>query len=112
MRSTSNAISIEALLSRIPVEQRIVSWRGEAADVAYLQRKLEEISAVPARFYKLVNKAKSISEEFLPLSLLKSLDRTDVIAYADGALGFWSRLVALQLGAPAICGLVSPGAAE
>jgi 3-dehydroquinate dehydratase/shikimate dehydrogenase len=98
------------LLDRIPVEQRIVSWQGEAPDVAHLQRKLEEISAVPARFYRLVNKARSISEEFLPLRLLKSLDRTDVIAYADGGLGFWTRLVALQLGAPAVCGLVSPGA--
>ena len=33
----------EALLSRIPVENRIVSWHGEAADVAQLQRKFEEI---------------------------------------------------------------------
>jgi 3-dehydroquinate dehydratase/shikimate dehydrogenase len=99
----------EELLCRIPVEQRIVSWQGEASDVAHLQRKVEEISAVPARFYRIINRANSISEEFLPLSLLKSLDRTDVIAYANGALGFWSRLVALQLGAPAICGLVSPG---
>ena len=99
----------EELLCRIPVEQRIVSWQGEASDVARLQRKVEEISAVPARFYRIINTANSISEEFLPLSLLKSLDRTDVIAYANGALGFWSRLVALQLGAPAICGLVSPG---
>jgi 3-dehydroquinate dehydratase/shikimate dehydrogenase len=98
-----------ALLSRIPVAQRIVSWQGEAWDVAHLQRKLEELSAVPARFYRLVNKAKRISDEFLPLALLKSLDRTDVIAYANGALGFWSRVVALQLGAPAVCGLVSPG---
>ena len=98
----------EELLCRIPVEQRIVSWQGEASDVARLQRKVEEISAVPARFYRIINTANSISEEFLPLSLLKSLDRTDVIAYAKGALGFWSRLVALQLGAPAICGLVSP----
>lgn len=98
----------EELLCRIPVEQRIVSWQGEASDVAHLQRKVEEISAVPARFYRIINTANSISEEFLPLSLLKSLDRTDVIAYANGALGFWSRLVALQLGAPAICGLVSP----
>jgi 3-dehydroquinate dehydratase/shikimate dehydrogenase len=95
-----------ALLSRIPVEQRIVTWRGEASDVAQLRRKLEEISAVPARFYKLINKAARISEEFLPLSLLQSLERTDVIAYAEGALGFWSRLVALQLGAPAVCGTV------
>ena len=99
----------ESLLSRIPVEQRTVSWHGEAADVVQLQRKLEEISAVPARFYKLVNKAKSISEEFLTLSFLKSLDRTNVIAYADGSLGFWNRLVALQLGAPAVCCAVSQG---
>ena len=98
-----------SLLSQIPVAQRIVSWQGKATDVGQLQRKLEEISAIPARFYKLVNKAASISEEFLPLSWLQSLNRTDVIAYADGALGFWSRLVALQLGAPAICGLVSQG---
>jgi 3-dehydroquinate dehydratase/shikimate dehydrogenase len=102
----------EALLSRIPVEQRIVSWQGVASDVADLRRKLEEISAIPARFYKLVNKARDIREEFLPLNLLKSLERRDVVAYADGSLGFWSRLVALQLGAPAICGAVlqeSPG---
>ena len=98
-----------ALLSRTPVDQRIVSWQGKATDAAHLQRKLEEISAFPARFYKLVNQAESISEEFLPLSLLQSLDRSDVIAYAEGALGFWSRLVALQLGAPAICGHVSQG---
>jgi hypothetical protein len=37
----------EELLCRIPVEQRIVSWQGEASDVAHLQRKVEEISAVP-----------------------------------------------------------------
>ena len=98
----------QALLSRILVEQRIVTWRGEATDVTQLRRKLEEISRIPARFYKVVNKARNISEEFLPLSLLKSLERTDVIAYADGALGFWSRIVALQLGAPAVCGAVSP----
>lgn len=94
----------ETLGRRIPVEQRIVSWRGEVSDVAELQRKLDEMSAIPARFYKLVNNARNISEEFLPLSFLKSLDRSEVIAYAAGSLGFWSRLVALQLGAPAVCG--------
>jgi 3-dehydroquinate dehydratase/shikimate dehydrogenase len=99
----------ESLLSRIPSEQRIVSWHGEAADVGRLRCKLEEMSAVPARLYKLVNKARNISEEFLPLSFLQSLDRREVIAYADGALGFWSRIVALQLGAPAVCGAVLQG---
>ena len=95
--------------SRIPAEQRIVTWNGPAADLPELQRCFEEISAVPARFYKLVNIADNIREEFVPLTLLKSLGRTDTIAYANGSLGFWSRLVALQLGAPGIFGLVSPG---
>lgn len=99
----------ETLLRRIPVEQRIVSWRGEASEVAVLEHKLAELSAVPARFYKLVNNARNISEEFLPLSFLKALDRSDVIAYAEGSLGFWSRLVALQLGAPAVCGTAGQG---
>jgi 3-dehydroquinate dehydratase/shikimate dehydrogenase len=50
-----------------------------------------------------------MSDEFIPLSLLKALGRSDTIAYASGPLGFWSRLAALQLGAPAILGLVSQG---
>ena len=99
----------EAALREIPVEHRIVSWYSHAANVAQLQSKLAQLAAVPARFYKLVNTATSITEEFLPLTFLKSLNRTDTIAYANGTLGFWSRLVALQLGAPAIFGLASPG---
>ncbi|HKS09967.1 MAG TPA: type I 3-dehydroquinate dehydratase [Pyrinomonadaceae bacterium] len=98
----------EDVLNRIPVEQRIVSWYGEASNLAELQARFSEVSAIPARFYKLVNKARTISEEFLPLQLLKSLGRTDTIAYAKGSLGFWTRLAALQLGAPAIFGLASP----
>lgn len=99
----------ENLLSKIPVEQRIVSWHGEASDLAELQARFEQLAAIPARFYKLVNTARTISEEFLPLHLLKSLGRTDTIAYANGSLGFWTRLAALQVGAPAIFGLASPG---
>ena len=97
------------LLSRVPIEQRIVSWQGEATNVTQLQERLAEMSTVPARFYKLVNKARNVKEEFLPLHFLKSLDRSDVVAYASDGLGFWTRLIALQLGAPAIFGLVAPG---
>lgn len=99
----------EELLGRIPAEQRIVSWSGEASDLAELQSRFAAMATIPARFYKLVNTTRTISEEFLPLHLLKSLGRTDVIAYARGSLGFWTRLAALQLGAPAIFGRVSPG---
>jgi 3-dehydroquinate dehydratase / shikimate dehydrogenase len=98
-----------ALLSRIPIEQRIISWSGEASDSAELRTTFARLAETPARFYKLVIKARTISEEFLPLHLLKSLGRSDTIAYANGPLGFWTRLAALQLGAPAIFGLAAPG---
>jgi 3-dehydroquinate dehydratase/shikimate dehydrogenase len=95
------------LLSQIPFEQRLISWYGKANDLAELRARFDQLSATPASVYKLVTRAARISDEFTPLLLLKSLGRTDTIAYATGLLGFWSRLAALQLGAPAISGLVS-----
>jgi 3-dehydroquinate dehydratase/shikimate dehydrogenase len=62
------------------------------------------VSSVPAAAYKLVTNANTIAEEFLPLFLLNSLKRTDTIAFSHGPLGFWNRLIALRLGAPAIFG--------
>jgi 3-dehydroquinate dehydratase/shikimate dehydrogenase len=97
----------ENLLSQIPVEKRQVSWHGQANDLTSLQAQFSQLSSVPASVYKLVTTSARINDEFIPLSLLRSLRRTDTIAYATGSLGFWSRLVALQLGAPAISGLVS-----
>jgi 3-dehydroquinate dehydratase/shikimate dehydrogenase len=103
----------ERLLAQIPIEKRLVSWHGPANDLAELQARFERLSSARASVYKLVTTATKISDEFTPLSLLKSLARTDTIAYSTGLLGFWSRLAALQLGAPAISGLVSqPSAAN
>ena len=95
----------------IPPEQRLLSWYGEVNDVSTLTERFEELASVPAAVYKLVTNAASIAEEFLLLTLLNSLKRDDVIAFANGPLGFWSRIVALHLGAPAIFGLVSGGSA-
>lgn len=95
-----------SLLAEIPVAKRCVSWSGPASHLAELRARFEQLSSVPAAIYKLTTKTSRIADEFVPLSLLRSLGRTDTIAYADGPLGFWSRLLALQLGAPAIFGLV------
>jgi 3-dehydroquinate dehydratase/shikimate dehydrogenase len=97
----------QKLLAKIPIEKRLVSWHGPANDLSELQARFKRLSSTPASLYKLVTTAGKISDEFTPLSLLKSLARTDTIAYSTGLLGFWSRLAALQLGAPAIYGLVS-----
>jgi 3-dehydroquinate dehydratase / shikimate dehydrogenase len=99
----------DELLQQIPPEKRLLTWYGQASELSELNDGFEQISAVPASVYKLVSAAASIAEEFLPLSLLKSLKRTDTIAFSTGPLGFWNRLLALQLGSPAIFGLVGSG---
>jgi len=99
------------LLNQIPQEKRVVSWSGRVTNSSELRDRFDQVSAVPAGLYKLVTQAERIGEEFLPLWLLKSLRRTDTVTYAQGSLGFWSRLLAVQLGAPAILGAVAPNAA-
>lgn len=98
------------VLSAVPQEKRLVSWYGQAGNSSELRERFDQVSSVPASLYKIVTTAERISEEFLPLWLLKSLRRTDTVAYAQGPLGFWNRLVALQLGAPAIFGAAAPNA--
>src|ERR1700755_1389018 len=99
------------LFEVIPVEKRLLSWYGRVNDLSQLNDRFTQLSSVPAAAYKIVTTAETIAGEFLPLSLLKSLQRSDTIAFAKGPLGFWNRLLALQLGAPAIYGLVSGGSA-
>lgn len=101
----------EDLLEVIPAEKRLLSWHGQVNDLSQLKDRFAQLSSVPASAYKIVTTAETIAEEFLPLSLLKSLNRTDTIAFSNGPLGFWNRLVALHLGSPAIFGLVSDGSA-
>ena len=101
----------EDLLEVIPFEKRLLSWYGRVNDLSELNDRFAQLSSIPAAAYKIVTNAETIAEEFLPLSLLKSLNRTDTIAFSNGPLGFWNRLVALQLGAPAIFGLVTGGSA-
>jgi 3-dehydroquinate dehydratase / shikimate dehydrogenase len=97
------------LLEVIPPEQRLLSWYGHVNDLATLSERFEQLASVPAAVYKLVTNAASIAEEFLTLTLLNSLRRDDTIAFANGPLGFWNRIVGLHLGAPAIFGLVGRG---
>ena len=94
----------DELLQLVPPEKRLLSWYGSVNELTELSERFEQLSSVPAAGYKLVTSADTIAQEFLPLYLLNSLRRTDTIAYANGPLGFWNRLVSLYLGAPAIFG--------
>lgn len=95
------------LLEEVSAERRLISWYGPACDLSELKARHAQLCLAPAANYKLICRADNIRDEFAPLSLLKSLSRADTIAYSEGPLGFWSRLVALHLGAPAIYGAVA-----
>lgn len=101
----------EELLQLIPAEKRVVSWYGRVNDLSELNDRFAQLSSVPAAAYKIVTTATTIAEEFLPLALLRALNRTDTIAFSHGPLGFWNRLLALRLGAPAIFGIAGAGSA-
>jgi len=94
------------LLAEIPPQKRLISWHGPATDVDGLSARFQQLSTVEARLYKLVPTATQVGSELAPLRLLKSLGRSDTIAYATGQTGFWTRLVAPHLGAPIVFGVV------
>lgn len=110
------------LLAEVPVERRLVSWHGEVGGggggagqsaLAELKARFDVLAEIPARLYKLVPAAVQPGEELAPLALLRTLGRDDVIAFAGGPSGAWTRLLAPRLGAPWVYGSAgdAPGAA-
>ena len=100
------------LLGKIPAEKRVISWHGAAREPEELREIFGAMSGAPARLYKMVPLADGVREALAPLALLKSLGRRDLVAFAAGEVGFWTRLLAPRLGAPVVyAGASEPGAA-
>jgi 3-dehydroquinate dehydratase / shikimate dehydrogenase len=76
----------------IPPERRVITGSDET------------ILATPARLYRVIVEPRGYADTVRPLHLLRSLGRRDVIAYASGPLGTWTRIVAPQFGAPFVFG--------
>jgi 3-dehydroquinate dehydratase / shikimate dehydrogenase len=100
------------VLKAVPPEKRVISWHGPAVGLEGLKATCERMFAVPAVLYKLVPTAAQPGEELPALQLLQSLGRRDVIAFAAGPCGAWTRFVAPRLGAPVVYGSLGevPGA--
>jgi 3-dehydroquinate dehydratase/shikimate dehydrogenase len=100
------------LLTAVPRELRLISWHGPASDVEALEACFARMAAAEAALYKLVPWAVQPGEALAPLMLLHQLQRADVIAFAGGDAGTWTRLVAPRLGAPVVFGAAgdAPGA--
>jgi 3-dehydroquinate dehydratase/shikimate dehydrogenase len=92
------------VLAAVPAEQRLLSWHGPALAFGELEQRCERLTAVPARFYKLIPAAETSGEELAPLQLLAARGRVDVVAFAAGAPGVWTRVIAPRLGSPLVYG--------
>lgn len=84
---------VPEVLAAIPPSQRVISAPCSEA---------EEALAIPAHLYRFTVAAQRSGDELEPLRLLRKLNRNDVVAYATGPIGTWSRIVAPWLGAPFI----------
>lgn len=92
----------QPVLAEVPPERRLISWHGAASDLDTLTRRFERLAVVDAKIYKLIPLARQSGEELPPLHLLHALGRRDVVAFAAGEVGQWTRLVAPLLGAPLV----------
>lgn len=100
------------LLAEVPADKRLISWHGPPTHLAELRGRFEKLAATAARFYKLIPTATQSGDGIRPLQLLASLGRADVVAFAAGEVGAWTRLVAPRLGSPLVYGALgeTPGA--
>jgi 3-dehydroquinate dehydratase/shikimate dehydrogenase len=92
------------VLEAISPGKRLICWRGTATSASDLASTFRHISRIDAACYLLVVDAQHPSDGLAPLSFLRSAGRRDVIAYADGDMGLWSRILASHLGSPMIFG--------
>jgi 3-dehydroquinate dehydratase/shikimate dehydrogenase len=97
------------LVNGIPPERRLISWSGAASGFQELNDRVDKITTTSARLYRLLPAAKRAADGLAPLTVLRKLNRRDVIAFASGQAGFWSRLLAPHFGAPFVFGVVGRG---
>jgi 3-dehydroquinate dehydratase/shikimate dehydrogenase len=98
------------VLGAVAPERRILSWHGPATPEPELEQRIEAMVETPAALYKLVTAAAQPGEELAPLHALAAAGRDDVIAFASGECGVWTRLVAPRLGAPVVYAAFPGGA--
>jgi 3-dehydroquinate dehydratase/shikimate dehydrogenase len=98
------------LLRELPPERRVITWRGRAESPDELSAILQALSRTPARLYRLELDSPRGGEALFPLQMLRASGRDDVTAYALGACGFWTRIMAPHLGARFAFGIA--GSAE
>ncbi|HEX5119993.1 MAG TPA: type I 3-dehydroquinate dehydratase [Pseudonocardiaceae bacterium] len=92
------------VLDRIPPRRRIISWQGRPTDLPGLRRRLDALTRVDAHLYRLAPAADTVAQALVPLQLLTSVGRCDVMATARGPAGTFTRVLTARYGAPVVFG--------
>jgi 3-dehydroquinate dehydratase/shikimate dehydrogenase len=92
------------LLAAIPPGRRLISWRGATDGASALAERFQRLEMAAARFYRLVVDGGRARDGLAAIEFLSDLGRRDVVAYADGEAGVWSRVLACRFGAPLVFG--------
>jgi 3-dehydroquinate dehydratase / shikimate dehydrogenase len=92
------------LLRHVPPGKRILSWSGPYHTHAALESVFARMSGIEARLYRITPYVDDAREAIDVLTFLASLGRRDVLAFANGRCGYWTRLIAPHLGAPIVFG--------
>jgi 3-dehydroquinate dehydratase/shikimate dehydrogenase len=99
------------ILDHVPAERRVISWHGKSADLERLKERFSDMTRESAWLYKLVTAAESPGDALPPLTFLSLTGRSDVVAFASGRVGSWTRLLAPRLGAPVVFAAIGSRAA-
>lgn len=86
------------ILDAIPPDRRVIAWYGEADSTEQLTARFHAMASISARLYRIVSRARHPSDSVLPMLLTRREMREDLIAYASGASGVWTRILGVDLG--------------
>lgn len=87
-------------LKRVPVEKRVIIDRGVAPVADELLARAAQLLQTPAALHVLAPRARTHADAVAVVTALHRLQRRDVLMFAEGVLGMWTRVVAPLLGAP------------
>jgi 3-dehydroquinate dehydratase / shikimate dehydrogenase len=96
-------------LTRISPERRVISWYGQVRDEQTLHQLLRKFSRTEALLYRFEITCSRVEEATITLQFLNRAKRPDVIAYAAGSVGVWTRVLAPRFGAPFVFGGLGEG---
>jgi len=88
------------VLKRVPGERRVIVDRGVAADVDELLARAAQLLQTPAALHVLAPRVRTHAEAVAVVTAAHCLQRRDVLMFAEGVMGMWTRVVAPLFGAP------------